>query len=80
VNLNTFSASVFPGGRGNWKKNSFILCFYVSALKHSVQKKKVVLDYFKCFIQILFVESLAAKDFRNPEREHCAECENLVPT
>jgi hypothetical protein len=26
------------------------------------------------------VESLAAKDFRNPEREHCAECENLVPT
>ena len=55
MHLNIFSAS-----------NSFLinqeeffekvlLFIFMAALKHSVQKRKLALDYFMCFIQILFL-------------------------
>ena len=37
---------------------------FMAALKYSVQKRKLALDYFVCFIRILFLGSLAAKDIK----------------
>lgn len=62
MHLNLFSASNFF--LINWEEffEKVLPFIFMAALKHSVQKRKLALDYFVCFIQILFVGLLAAKD------------------